>query len=335
MDTDKQLCSAEAGPRPGLVSAEFQPANVSLGTGAGSSTSLSRSGIPVPSDWESYHRPHPHGFQRRSHDSDDHSDHTAQIQHQPRLHSESSAIPDTQTQLTSFSGPSSLPGHHASGLYPAAAPPFKTMKPFHRNPNQHSRSHPNLGSPNLQHDSPDSKPQKPHGEQSFSPPFLHPLSVRTNSKSSRTSSPHPASARRHRNGQKSKSRFTVGSTRPNSPSEPEPKRGPLPARPPSPFTIRGFLALPTFTKVVVILFACCVFVLFKAFLGVGHSAESCGVYAHELDADEQAHEWFDGFEEIFACQDDWGFGEYEIARDGDDIEHDGDGYDDEYEYEDF
>ena len=118
---------------------------------------------------------------------------------------------------------------------------------------------------------------------------------------------------------------------------------------------------------VVILFVCCVFVLFKAFLGVGHSAESCGVYAHDVAGpdpgsgsasgsvgagldendlgvlnkdgklldqrveDEQVRVWLEGVEEMYRYQYGWKFEEHEI-------EHDGDGddrYDDEYEHEDF
>jgi len=143
--------------------------------------------------------------------------------------------------------------------------------------------------------------------------------------------------------------------------ESESKREPSPARFPSPFTIRGFLALSTFSKVVALLFVCCVFVLFKALFGVGHSAESCGVYAHEvtnpgpgpgsvsgssgagldtddprfrtkdgaLHGDEQAHVWLEGVKEMYGYHDDWKLGEYEIEQD------DGDRYDDEYEHEDF
>jgi len=114
------------------------------------------------------------------------------------------------------------------------------------------------------------------------------------------------------------------------------------------------------------LFVCCAFVLLRALLGVGHNAESCGVYAHEAtdlrpggsvpgspdvgpDAndpkfhtknemlpdrgsrDEQAHVRLERAEELYGYQYDWKMGEYEI-------EHDDDGddrYDDEYEREDF
>ena len=108
--------------------------------------------------------------------------------------------------------------------------------------------------------------------------------------------------------------------------------------------------------------------LFKAFLGIGHSAESCGVYAHEVTnpgprsgstsgsvgaagpgandpgvrtedetlvdqsaEDEQARVRLEGFEEMYGCQYGWEFGEYEIEHDGDE----GDRYDDEYEHDDF
>jgi hypothetical protein len=138
-------------------------------------------------------------------------------------------------------------------------------------------------------------------------------------------------------------------------------------RPASPFTIRGFLALSTFAKVVTILFACCVFVLFKAFLGVGHTAEACMVYAHEVTnptptsgfasgsvgtepdtndpgirtedempldqrvEDEQVRVLWECIEEMYEYQHGWKLGEYEIESDGDGDDR----YDDEYEHEDF
>jgi len=143
--------------------------------------------------------------------------------------------------------------------------------------------------------------------------------------------------------------------------EPESKRELSPTRFPSPFTIRGFLALSTFSKAVALLFVCCVFVLFKAFLGVGHSAESCGVYAHEVTypghrpgsasggsgagldtndprlrtkdgtprGDEQTHVWLERVEEMYEYEYDWKLGEHEVEH------NDGDRYDDEYEHEDF
>ena len=202
------------------------------------------------------------------------------------------------------------------------------------------------------------------GEPPFSPPFLHPLSLRT--KSSRMPPPLSTSTQRYRDGHKSRTRFTIGSSRPNSPSEPEPKRESSPTRLTSPFTIRGFLALSTFSKVVAVLFAFCVFLLVKALLGVGHSAESCGVFAHKVtdpgprsgsslgsvragaDMDdpnfhtkggiltgqmgeaERARVRLERIEEMYGYQYDWKL-EYEV-------EHDDDGddrYDDEYEHDDF
>jgi len=188
-------------------------------------------------------------------------------------------MPNTWTRSTSSSGSSPPPEAHTSGSNPTGAPPTGTTKPSHRNPYQYLQPHPKPDPSNLQCSSSDNQVRKP-GEQTFSPPFLHPLSPRT--KSLRTPSPVPTSTQRYRDSKRSKTRFTVGSSRPNSPMEPESKRELSPTRFPSPFTIRGFLALSTFSKVVALLFVCCVFVLFKAFLGVGHSAESCGVYAHEV-----------------------------------------------------
>jgi len=185
-------------------------------------------------------------------------------------------MPDTGTHE-----PQSLPEAHALGSNPAGgAPPIRTTKPSHRNPHQYPQSHPNLASSNLQRRLSDNQFQKPSGEPPFSPPFLHPSSLRT--KPSRTPPPLSASRQRYRNGRKSGTRFTIGSSRPNSPSEPEPKRESSPTRSTSPFTLRGFLTLPTFPKVVAILFACCVFVLLKAFLGVERSAEGYGVHAYAV-----------------------------------------------------
>ena len=117
---------------------------------------------------------------------------------------------------------------------------------------------------------------------------------------------------------------------------------------------------------VAISFVFCVFLLFKAFLGVGHSAESCGVYAHgvpdpgpgsglssasavagadpgahakdetPLDrgyGDEEARMRLERVEEMYGYQYDWKLGGYEFEHvDGDVGEHDGD---DEYEHEGF
>ena len=143
--------------------------------------------------------------------------------------------------------------------------------------------------------------------------------------------------------------------------EPEPKHGCAPTTFPSPFSFRGLLALSTFEKVVALLFLCCFFVLGRALLGVGHSAETCGVYAHEVadsgsprssgagqetnlkfrtkgwtpldrtSEGEQAPVWLERVEEMYGYQYGWEAGEYEV-------EHDDDGpdrYDDEYEHDDF
>jgi hypothetical protein len=126
------------------------------------------------------------------------------------------------------------------------------------------------------------------------------------------------------------------------------------------------LALSTFEKVVAVLFVWCVFVLARAFLGIGHSPERCGVRVHEVtdlgpgsgsasgssDAewdsndprfrtkdgmvsdrrgeDERVGAWMERVEEMYGYQYDWRMGEYEVGHDdqGDDR------YDDEYEHED-
>lgn len=124
------------------------------------------------------------------------------------------------------------------------------------------------------------------------------------------------------------------------------------------FSARGFLALSTFSKVVAVLFAICLYLLLKALLGVGHTAASCGVYAHDnrvvrpdsappsglntkdfgspaadeklggAGGDERTRVWLERVEETYGYQYDWRIGEYEI--DDDDEDH----YNDEYEYED-
>ena len=102
-------------------------------------------------------------------------------------------------------------------------------------------------------------------------------------------------------------------------------------------------------------------------MGVGHSAEACGVYAHEvtdpsprsgsspgsagagLDGNdphvrtedgtlldqrvegEQARVWLEGAEAMYGYQYDWKLGEYEITHDDDGDDR----YEDEYEHEDF
>ncbi|KAF9646281.1 hypothetical protein BDM02DRAFT_3130465 [Thelephora ganbajun] len=359
MDSDRKLCSVETDPgrKPNLVNPEFQSSNnANLGAEVSFSASLSRpSDTPALSNQGNHYHLHPLGFQHHN--------------HLPHLHSEPLTMPDISTRSTSFSGPSSLPEAHASGSDPTGAPPIGATRPSHRNPYQHLSSHPSSVPSNLRRSSSENRLKKPGGEETlFSPPFLHPSSLRT--KSSRAHSPFPASAQRSRDSKKPRTRFTVGSSRPNSPvepMEPEPKHGYFtPKSFLSPFTIRGFLALSTFSKVVALSFVCCAFVLFKAFFGVGHSAESCGVFAHEVtnpgprsgsslgspssglnannpesrtkdgalqdqSEDKQAHVWLERVDEMYGYQYDWKLEEYEI-------EHDDDGddrYDDEYEHEDF
>jgi len=196
----------------------------------------------------------------------------------------------------------------------------------------------------------------------FSPPFLHPLSLRT--KSPRSYSPFPTSAKRSKDGQKPRTRFTINSSPPNSPVEPLESKHiyPIPKPASSPFTIRGFLALSTFSKLVAILFGLCVFLLLRAFLGIGHSAESCGVYAHDVTRpgsppgsstpapeendfesrttyeglyepgeDQRRRVWLKSVQQMYGYQHDWKLGEYEVDHD----DEEGDRYDDEYEHEDF
>ena len=361
MDPDEEPCLAGDGPgrEPGPVSASFQPPNVNLGAGASFPTSLFRSGAATRSNHGTYHRPHPYGLQHHDRDNDNRRDHTAQDYYQPHAHPESSTMSDTWTRPTLHSGASSLPEAHASGLDPTGTPPIGTTKPAHRNPYQYLNPQPHFVSSNLPRSSSDSRLQESSKDLSFSPPFLHPLSL--HAKSSRTPSPFTASTRRSRDSHKSGTRFAIGSSRPNSPTEPERRRGSSPARLPPPFTVRGFLALPTFSKAVALLFVCCVFVLFRAFFGVGHSAEGCGVFAHGvtdprprsgsasgstdkgMDTDdpkfriedrgsgnEQAHVWLEKVEGMYEYQHDWKLGEYEIEHD----DGGGDRYDDEYEHED-
>ena len=145
--------------------------------------------------------------------------------------------------------------------------------------------------------------------------------------------------------------------------EPEPKPRCAPTPFPSPFTIRGFLALSTFSKVVAVLFVCCFFVLARAFFGVGHSPEKCGVCARTVTdpgprsgpalgsfgagidtndprfytedrmmpdrrgGDEQVRVWIERFDEMYGDRYGWKAGEYEVVHD--------DGDPDEYEHEDF
>ena len=353
MDPGEESCSAGTSleHESSLVGAEPQPSDIRINhrTIASSSISPSRSSIYAQSTRGADYR------------NNDHRDYTTQDHHhQPHLHPESSSMPDNWTRSTSYSGPFSLPKAHASGLDPTVAPPVRTTKPSHRNPYQYLQSHPHLTPSNVRRSLSDSPFQKPGEDPPFSPPFLHPLSFRTTL--SRAPSPLPASTRGSRDSKKPRTKFAIGSSRPNSPMEPEPTHGCTPTTFPSRFNIRGFLALSTFDRVVVVLFACCVFVLARALFGVGHSAEKCGVYAHEttdsgprsgaisessgvgldtkdgnrmllgrIGEDEQAFVWLDRVEEMSGYQYDWKVGGYGVGHDDDG----GDRYDDEYEHEDF
>jgi len=361
MNPDEELRLAGHGARrePGPVSASFHPPNANLGAGASFPTSLSRSDAAAWSNHGTYHRPHPYGVQYHDRDNDNHRDPTAQDYYLPHVHPESLTMSDTRTRPTLHNGASSLPEAHASGLDPTGTPPIGTTKPAHRNPYQYLNPQPYFVSSNLQRSSSDSRLQKSGKDLYFSSPFLHPLSLRM--KSSRTPSPFTASTRRSRYSHKSGTRFTIGSSRPNSPTEPERRRGSSPVRLPPPFTVRGFLALRTFSKAIALLFVCCVLVLSRAFFRVGHSAEGFGVPAHGVtdprprpgsasrssdkgmgtddpkfriedrgSGNEQAHVWLEKVEGMYEYQYDWKMGEYEIEHDDDG----GDRYDDEYEHED-
>ena len=270
---------------------------------------------------------------------------------------------DTSTRSTLSSGPSSLSEARASGLGPTRTPPIGSTKSSHRTPYQHLPSHPDLVSLNLQRSSSDDQLRKlGGGGPPFSPPFLHPASLRT--KPLRAHSPFSASAQRSKGGKKPRPRFSANVSPPNSPAEPEPEYGHHPPKPfISPFTIRGFLSLSTFSKVIGVSFACCVFLLLRALLGIGHSAESCGVYAHQVtepdlrsgfpsesytpgldvsdlklptdedqrDEDERGRVWLEMVDEIYGYQYDRKLEEYGIEHE----EDGGDRYDDEYEHEDF
>ena len=145
--------------------------------------------------------------------------------------------------------------------------------------------------------------------------------------------------------------------------EPEPKPRCASTQFPSPFTIRGFLALSTFSKVVAVLFVFCFFVLARALFGIGHDPDGCGACARKVagpgpgsgpalgssgagadtnyprfytkdgqlpdrrDGDEQVRVWRERFEEMYGDWYGWKAEEYEVV-------HDDDG-DDEYEHEDF
>jgi len=356
MGSDGELSSAGISPgrEPSAVGTVLQSSHVNHGTSASPSTSLPRSTVPTRSNRGAHHHYHPDRLQH-----DNHNDHTTEDCHQPHLHHGRLTMPDAWTRSTSYSGPLSLSEVHASGLDPTGAPPIGAAKPSHRNPYQYWQSHPQLVSSGLQRSTSGNRLQKPSGEPPFSPPFLHPLSHRTHL--SRTHSPLPASEQRSRDSQRPRAKFTIGSSRPNSPMEPESKPRCAPTPFPSPFTIRGFLALSTFSKVVAILFAFCFFVLARAFFGVGHNPERCGACAlkatnpgsrpgpasgrfgegvdtngprfHTKDrmvpdrggGDEQVRVWMERFEEMYGHRYGWKAGEYEVV-------HDDDG-DDEYEHE--
>ena len=339
-DSKPRPAGIDPGHEPSLVGAELY-SNTNRRTTAGPSASRSN------------HNPN---ALRQDNRNNDHHDHTAQDYRRPHLQHGRLTMPNTWTRSTSYSGPSSLPEAHTSGL---GASPICATKPAHRNPYQYWQSHPHLVSTGLQRSSSGDRLQK-GGNPPFSPPFLHPLSHRT--KLSRTQSPLPTSLRRSRDSQRPRAKFTIGSSRPNSPMEPEPKPRSAPTRFPSPFTIRGFLALSTFSKVVAVLFVCCFFVLARAFFG-GHNPEKCGVCARTVTdpgprsgpvlgssgagmdtkdprfytedrmmpdrrvGDEQVRVWIERFDKMYGDRYGWKAGEYEVV-------HDDDGDSDEYEHED-
>ena len=174
------------------------------------------------------------------------------------------------TRSTSFDGLSPPSETPASGSDPTIASPVGTTKALHRKPYQHL---PNPVSSSPRRSSSEDRLLKPDG--GFSPPFLHPMSLRTK----RSHSPFSASTQNQKpgGGKRSKTKFTMSP--PNSPAELNPEHdNPIPRPSSSSPTMRGFLTLPTPSKVVAVFFACCVILLFKAFLGVGRDAGSYGVY---------------------------------------------------------
>lgn len=356
MEPEREL--GRAGTDPGcdldLVDAGRQRSNVKLGTESDlSSFSLSDRG--------NFRHLHPPTLQYHNHNHDNGS-------YLPHRHSEPLIMSDAPPQSTSSSGPSSFSEGRTSGSDPTRTPPIGATEASHRTPYQNLPPHPDPAPSDIRRSSSDDQLRKlGGGGPPFSPPFLHPLSLRT--KSSRVRSPFSASAQRPNGGKKPKARLAMNSSPPNSPVEPEPKYGYFTPKPiPSTFTIRGFLALSTFSKAIVVLFVCCVLLLLRAFLGIGHSAESCGVFAHEVtkpdlrsgfpsestasepdaasnlklhtnyekpldqgDEDERGGAWLEMFDETYGYQYDWKLGEYEIEHEDDG----GDRYDDEYEHEDF
>ena len=354
MDPERALCSA--GPDsecdPKLVNAGSQSTNVSLGTERCTSTSPPRSSAFFLSDRGNQYDLHPPNLQFHNHDNP------------PHQYFEPVTMPDNSTRSISPGGPSSLSEARASGLDPTRTPPIGATKPSHRTPFQHLPPNPDLVSSDVRRSSSDDQLMKlGGGGQRFSPPFLHPSSVRT--KSPRRQPPFPTSTQRSKGGKNPRTRFTVSSSRPNSPIEQGPEHRYHATNPfSSPFTIRGFLALSAFSKVIAVLFVCCVFLLLRALLGIGHSAESCGVFAHPVtgtvglrsgpssensalgpdpinlksptdgdqgEEDGRGRAWLEMVDEIYGYQYDWKLAEHEIEQEDDGVDR----YDDEYEHEDF
>ena len=195
MDTDNELCSIgnSSGHKSSLANAELRSSNLPHESRACFSTSVSRS-CTTPSNREACHDFHFHHYNG---DSDDHRDHTAQDLHQ---HPESLATPGTCARSTSFSGSMSLPDAQASELDPTGTPLIRAM-PSHRNPYQYLQPHTDLVPSDLRHASSGNQFQDTGREPPFPPPFLHPLSFRT--KSSTTRSPLPASTQRSRDSRNS------------------------------------------------------------------------------------------------------------------------------------
>ena len=348
MDPESELCSAgtDSGRNPNLVNAGSQPSNVNLGTELNLSTLPPRSSAFFLSDRENHHHLHPLNLQYHNSDNDN-----------------GSHLPHQYSEPLTMSEPSPSSEARASGLDPTRTPPIGATKPSHRTPYQHLSLHPDPPSSDIRRSLSDDQLRKlGGGGPPFSSPLLHPMSLRV--KSSRDRSPFSASAQRSKGGRKQRTRFTVSKSPHNSPVESGSEDGyhvPKPLS--SPFTVRGFLALSTFSKVIALLFACCALLLLRAFLGIGHSAESCGVYAHEvtrsgspsessalgLDAshlklptdtdklsdqkgkDARGRVRLEIAVEDYGYKFDWKSGEYEIEHE----EDGGDPYDDEYEHDDF
>ena len=347
MDSDRELRTG--GTDPGC---DLKLVNAGLQNGLNVPISPHSSGAFSLSNRGNHH--HYHDLQ---------TDNCSHLSHQ---HPKPLNMPEASTRYTSSTGPSPLSEARASGSDPSKTPPIGTTKPSHRTPYQHLPSHLDLLSSHLRRSSSADQLKKLGGGPPFSPPFLHPLSHRT--KLQRARSPFSVSAQRSKGSEKPRSRFTISSSPPNSPIESEPNHVFYPPKPfSSPLTARGFLALSTFSKVIALLFACCVLLLLRAFFGIGHSAESCGVYAHEVTEpslrsgfpsessgsglgatdlklptnhdtsvdqnhdDELGEVWLEMIDGMYGYQYDWKLEEHDIEH-GDDGS---DSYDDEYEDDDF